>query len=51
MQTVFEAAGGNDGLRRLAEAWHRRVMADDVVAHAFSHVSLANSKLARNPRV
>src|SRR5450755_609576 len=37
MQTVFEAAGGNDGLRRLADAWHRRVMADDVVAHAFSH--------------
>jgi len=37
MQTVFEAAGGNDGLRRLAEAWHCRVMADEVVAHAFSH--------------
>jgi hemoglobin len=37
MQTVFEAAGGNDGLRHLAGAWHRRVMADDVVAHAFSH--------------
>src|SRR5258708_5564544 len=37
MQTVFEAAGGNDGLRRLADAWHRRVMADDEVAHAFSH--------------
>jgi hemoglobin len=37
MQTVFEAAGGMDGLRRLANAWHRRVMADDVVAHAFSH--------------
>src|SRR4029077_20722247 len=37
MQTVFEAAGGNDGLRCLADAWHRRVMADDVVAHAFSH--------------
>lgn len=37
MQTVFEAAGGNDGLRRLAVAWHRRVMADDVVGHAFSH--------------
>ena len=37
MQTVFEAAGGNDGLRRLAEAWHRRVMADEVVGHAFSH--------------
>ena len=37
MPTVFEAAGGNDGLRRLADAWHRRVMADEVVAHAFSH--------------
>jgi hemoglobin len=37
MQTVFEAAGGIDGLRRLADAWHRRVMADEVVAHAFSH--------------
>ena len=37
MQTVFEVAGGNDGLRRLAGAWHRRVMADDVVGHAFSH--------------
>lgn len=37
MQTVFEAAGGIDGLRRLAGAWHRRVMDDEVVAHAFSH--------------
>jgi hemoglobin len=37
MRTVFEAAGGDDGLRRLAGAWHRRVMADDVVGHAFSH--------------
>ncbi len=36
-QTVFEAAGGHDGLRRLAHAWHKRVMADEVVAHAFSH--------------
>jgi hemoglobin len=26
-----------DGLRRLAGAWHHRVMADDVVGHAFSH--------------
>jgi len=26
-----------DGMRRLADAWHRRVMADEVVAHAFSH--------------
>jgi hemoglobin len=37
MQTVFEAAGGDDGLRHLAHAWHLRVMADDVVGHAFSH--------------
>jgi hemoglobin len=37
MQTIFEAAGGINGLRNLAEAWHRRVLADDVVAHAFSH--------------
>src|SRR5215472_8792969 len=37
MRTVFEAAGGISGLRRLAEAWHHRVMADDVVSHAFSH--------------
>ncbi len=26
-----------DGMRRLADAWHRRVMADEAVAHAFSH--------------
>ncbi len=37
MRTVFEAVGGKDGLHRLADAWHRRVMADDVVGHAFSH--------------
>ena len=37
MRTVFEVAGGNEGLRRLADAWHRRAMADDVVSHAFSH--------------
>jgi hemoglobin len=32
MQTVFEAGGGMDGLCRLADAWHRRVLADEVVA-------------------
>ena len=37
MQSVYEAAGGDDGLLRLAEAWHSRVMADEVVSHAFSH--------------
>ncbi len=37
MTSVYEAAGGFDRLLRLAEAWHSRVMADDVVSHAFSH--------------
>ena len=37
MPTVFEAAGGEPGLLRLALAWHARVMADEVVSHAFSH--------------
>src|SRR5947207_6427032 len=37
MKTVYEAVGGIDGLVRLAGAWHTRVMADEVVSHAFSH--------------
>jgi hemoglobin len=37
MQSVYEAVGGDAGLLRLAEAWHERVMADEVVSHAFSH--------------
>ncbi|WP_214326323.1 group II truncated hemoglobin [Nonomuraea sediminis] len=37
MKSVYEAAGGSHGLFRLAEAWHSRVMSDDVVSHAFSH--------------
>ena len=35
--SVFEAAGGMAGMRRLAAAWHACVMADEVVSHAFSH--------------
>jgi hemoglobin len=35
MQTIYEAAGGEEGLLRLAGAWHGRVMADEVVSHAF----------------
>ena len=35
--TLYEAAGGDEGLLRLAEAWHRRVVEDPVVSHAFSH--------------
>jgi hemoglobin len=36
-QTLFDAAGGLDGVTALAEAWHRHVLADALVAHAFSH--------------
>jgi hemoglobin len=37
MATIYEAAGGDAGLMRLASAWHERVLADEVVEHAFSH--------------
>jgi hemoglobin len=37
MQTIYEAAGGFDGVLRLAQAWHKRVLEDEVVSHAFSH--------------
>jgi hemoglobin len=37
MRTVYEAAGGGGGMLRLARAWHERVMADEIVSHAFSH--------------
>lgn len=36
METVYQAAGGAEGMLRLAGAWHERVMADEVVSHAFS---------------
>jgi hemoglobin len=35
--TLFEAIGGAAGVLRLAHAWHERVLADEIVAHAFSH--------------
>jgi hemoglobin len=37
MQTIYEAVGGSEGLKRLAHAWHHRVLEDEVVSHAFSH--------------
>jgi hemoglobin len=37
MQTLYEALGGREGVLRLAHAWHSRVLADEVVSHAFSH--------------
>jgi hemoglobin len=36
-QSVFDAAGGSEGLLALANAWHARCLADPIVAHAFSH--------------
>jgi hemoglobin len=37
VESIYEAAGGDAGMMRLAEAWHRRVLADEVVGHAFEH--------------
>ncbi|MFC9694522.1 group II truncated hemoglobin [Kribbella sp. NPDC056951] len=37
METLYDAASGMDGMVRLAHAWHERVLADEVVSHAFSH--------------
>jgi hemoglobin len=37
VQTVYEVAGGAKGVLRLATAWHARVLAGEVVGHAFSH--------------
>lgn len=36
-ESVYDAAGGMEGIRRLTAAWHARVMSDEVVSHAFSH--------------
>lgn len=33
--TIFEAMGGGEAVLALAEAWHRRCLADPVLAHAF----------------
>lgn len=35
--TLFLALGGSEAVLRLAHAWHARVLADDVVSHAFRH--------------
>ncbi|WP_282971727.1 group II truncated hemoglobin [Actinospica acidithermotolerans] len=37
MRTIYEAAGAESGVLRLADAWHARVMEDEIVSHAFSH--------------
>jgi hemoglobin len=37
MPTVFEAAGGEQGLLDLARAWHHRCLEDPIMQHPFSH--------------
>lgn len=37
MTTIYEAAGGAEGMLALARAWHERCLADPVVSHPFSH--------------
>lgn len=33
--TIFEAMGGTEALLALAEAWHKRCLADPILAHPF----------------
>lgn len=35
--SIYEAAGGMEGMRRLAAAWHLHAVEDPIVGHAFSH--------------
>ena len=35
--SLYDAAGGAEGVLALAHAWHERVLADPVVSHAFEH--------------
>jgi hemoglobin len=36
-ESLYQAIGEMDGVRRLAQAWHELVLEDEVVSHAFSH--------------
>lgn len=37
MTSIYEAAGGLEGLTALAHAWNERCLADPVMSHPFSH--------------
>jgi len=37
VSSIYEAAGGADGLLDLAHAWHARCLADPVASHPFDH--------------
>ena len=47
MTTIYEAAGGADGLLAVAHAWHERCLADPVAAHPFRHGPLHPQHLER----
>lgn len=47
MESLYDAAGGDPGLLRLATAWHARVMEDRVVSHAFRHHGVHPDHVAR----
>jgi hemoglobin len=47
MTTVYEAVGGEAGLRALAGAWHARCLADPVASHPFSHGGLHPAHVER----
>ena len=35
--SIYEAMGGAETVRALAEAWHERCLADPILAHPFEH--------------
>ena len=35
--SLVDQLGGFEGVLRLAHAWHKRALADEIVSHAFSH--------------
>src|SRR4051812_46321222 len=37
MENLYAAIGGEPAVAALALAWHERVLADEVVSHAFAH--------------
>lgn len=36
-RTLYDRAGGSDAMLRLAAAWHRRCLDDEILRHPFSH--------------
>lgn len=45
--TLFDEAGGSDAMLRLAAAWHRRCLHDEVLSHPFSHPGQHPDHIAR----